>query len=154
MTTVFAVNELIFILTPEQGGGGGYAMHLEHGEDNASYSLKTLPNDVAGWGSGLWRLTWKRICCFRVQPQRWPPAKKKKTKTGSKAPNWKRGTNVSDSPTWVCIPPLLEIRPELCLLEPFQIFKLLLNDEICNLIIRESERYAAQHYETIKNFQG
>ena len=55
----------------------------------------------------------------------------------------KRGTNVSDPSSRACIRASIENTTELCLLEPFEIFKLLLNDEICDLIIRESQHYAA-----------
>ena len=92
----------------------------------------------------------QKICCFRGHLLRWPPAKQKKIKAHSKAPNWKHGTKVSDPPTRAWISSLLETRPELCLLEPFQIFKLLMNDKICDLIIKESKRYAAQHNEKIE----
>ena len=77
----------------------------------------------------------------------------KKTKVTVKAPNWKRRKKASDPPIRACITPLLEIQPALCLLEPFQIFKLLLNDGICDFIIRESEHYAAQYSKAIKFFK-
>ena len=60
---------------------------------------------------------------------------------------------MSDPPSLALIPALLETQLQLCLLESFHIFKLLLNDDICNRIIRESMCYAALINETIKIFK-
>ena len=130
-------------MPPEQGDG--FATNLEQGEVGIGHSSETSPKDVARWAEVLGESSRKKYVASKASNSVGPSANKKKTKTTPEASNWKRGTNVSHLPTRPCNPPLLKKRPELCLLEPFWILKLLLNHEICNLIITAPHQSTALH---------
>ena len=133
-------------MSPTQGDA--YATDVEEDDADVRHKNDSLPNDVAGTlevfvvNDNSSDVMTNRSRTKNMQP----PKKRKKT---SEQVSWKKKTNLKEIPEADVIH-LDESHPHLAMLERSEFFRLLFNDEICSLIVTETERYASQRNKTIQ----
>ena len=136
----------IVILPPEQGDT--YATDLEEDDEDICHRGDSLPNDVAGTlevhkkdeGAENEKTVFESITDARPSSSVCQtPQPKKKIETVY----WKKTTNLKKLEESE-FEQLSESHPHLLFLEPVELFRLFVNNEICEMIRCETERYAAQ----------